>query len=216
MSTTENIPDALVDIPPMTVMVLPNGVSFVSVTQQFNTTNSMGRLTLNILLSFAQFEREIISERTRDKIAAARHNDDLHKLVGQVSRNSNAADRITDVQERIRGAERRATNVREELIALGRELVDEKEAVRALALFDPVWDALSLCAQVRVMQLLVLCLAPDIQRAILFLPLTQRGRDTIRELMVWPIAAILDWRKQRRLWKGLKFDQQIGRVAEDA
>jgi hypothetical protein len=48
------------------------GVSFVSVTQQFNTTSSMGRLTLNILLSFAQFEREIISERTRDKIAAAR------------------------------------------------------------------------------------------------------------------------------------------------
>jgi site-specific DNA recombinase len=47
-------------------------VSFVSVTQQFNTTQSMGRLTLNILLSFAQFEREIISERTRDKIAAAR------------------------------------------------------------------------------------------------------------------------------------------------
>ena len=47
-------------------------VSFVSVTQHFNTTSSMGRLTLNILLSFAQFEREIISERTRDKIAAAR------------------------------------------------------------------------------------------------------------------------------------------------
>jgi site-specific DNA recombinase len=47
-------------------------VSFVSVTQQFNTTNSMGRLTLNILLSFAQFEREIISERTRDKMSAAR------------------------------------------------------------------------------------------------------------------------------------------------
>ncbi|MFO0863680.1 MAG: recombinase family protein [Gemmataceae bacterium] len=47
--------------------------SFVSVTQQFNTTHSMGRLTLNILLSFAQFEREIIGdERTRDKIAAAR------------------------------------------------------------------------------------------------------------------------------------------------
>lgn len=47
-------------------------VSFVSVTQHFNTTSSMGRLTLNILLSFAQFEREIISERTRDKMAAAR------------------------------------------------------------------------------------------------------------------------------------------------
>src|SRR6187399_2027074 len=47
-------------------------VSFVSVTQQFNTTHSMGRLTLNILLSFAQFEREIIGERTRDKMGAAR------------------------------------------------------------------------------------------------------------------------------------------------
>ena len=46
------------------------GVSFVSVTQQFNTTSSMGRLTLNILLSFAQFEREIIGERIRDRIAA--------------------------------------------------------------------------------------------------------------------------------------------------
>jgi len=49
-----------------------NGASFVSVTQQFNTTTSLGRLTLNILLSFAQFEREIISERTRDKMSAAR------------------------------------------------------------------------------------------------------------------------------------------------
>jgi len=49
-----------------------NKVSFVSVTQYFNTTHSMGRLTLNILLSFAQFEREIIGERIRDKIAASR------------------------------------------------------------------------------------------------------------------------------------------------
>src|SRR5262249_13925627 len=49
-----------------------HGVSFVSVTQQFNTATSMGRLVLNVLLSFAQFERELISERTRDKIAAAR------------------------------------------------------------------------------------------------------------------------------------------------
>ena len=48
------------------------GASFVSVTQQFNTINSLGRLTLNILLSFAQFERELISERTRDKMCAAR------------------------------------------------------------------------------------------------------------------------------------------------
>src|SRR5207302_7168461 len=48
------------------------GVSFVSVTQQFNTTSSMGRLTLNVLLSFAQFEREVTGERTRDKIAASK------------------------------------------------------------------------------------------------------------------------------------------------
>src|ERR1017187_438726 len=48
------------------------GVSFVSVTQDFNSTTSLGRLTLHILLSFAQFEREIISERTRDKLSAAR------------------------------------------------------------------------------------------------------------------------------------------------
>ena len=49
-----------------------HGTSFVSITQQFNTTTSMGRLTLNILLSFAQFEREVTGERIRDKIAASK------------------------------------------------------------------------------------------------------------------------------------------------
>jgi len=63
---------SLMDFARMMVTFEEKKVSFVSVTQQFNTTQSMGRLTLNILLSFAQFEREIISERTRDKIAAAR------------------------------------------------------------------------------------------------------------------------------------------------
>ena len=48
------------------------GVSFVSVTQAFNTTSSMGRLTLNVLLSFAQFEREVTAERLRDKVAASK------------------------------------------------------------------------------------------------------------------------------------------------
>src|SRR5882762_8745034 len=48
------------------------GVSFVSVTQQFNKTTSIGRLTLNVLLSFAQFEREVTGERIRDKIAASK------------------------------------------------------------------------------------------------------------------------------------------------
>ena len=49
-----------------------HSISFVAITQQFNTTTSMGRLTLNILLSFAQFERELASERVRDKVAASR------------------------------------------------------------------------------------------------------------------------------------------------
>jgi len=63
---------SLLDFAKMMELFDKRGVSFVSVTQQFNTTNSLGRLTLNILLSFAQFEREIISERTRDKLSAAR------------------------------------------------------------------------------------------------------------------------------------------------
>ena len=49
-----------------------SGVSFVSVTQAFNTTSSMGRLTLNVLLSFARFEREVTAERIRDKVAASK------------------------------------------------------------------------------------------------------------------------------------------------
>lgn len=51
---------------------MPPGCSFVSVTQAFNTASSMGRLTLNVLLSFAQFEREVTAERIRDKIAASK------------------------------------------------------------------------------------------------------------------------------------------------
>jgi site-specific DNA recombinase len=63
---------SLLDFAKMLEVFERKNVAFVSVTQQFNTTNSMGRLMLNVLLSFAQFEREIISERTRDKMAAAR------------------------------------------------------------------------------------------------------------------------------------------------
>jgi len=63
---------SLLDFARMIKLFEDRKVHFVSVTQHFNTADSMGRLTLNILLSFAQFEREIIAERTRDKIAAAR------------------------------------------------------------------------------------------------------------------------------------------------
>jgi site-specific DNA recombinase len=63
---------SLADFAKLVELFDAHGVSFVSVTQQFNTTTSMGRLTLNVLLSFAQFEREVTSERIRDKIAASR------------------------------------------------------------------------------------------------------------------------------------------------
>src|SRR6516162_766561 len=63
---------SLLDFAKMMETFEKHGVSFVSVTQQFNTATSMGRLVLNVLLSFAQFEREIIAERTRDKVAAIR------------------------------------------------------------------------------------------------------------------------------------------------
>lgn len=63
---------SLADFAKMVELFDTYGVSFVSVTQQFNTTTSMGRLTLNVLLSFAQFEREVTAERIRDKIAASK------------------------------------------------------------------------------------------------------------------------------------------------
>ena len=63
---------ALMDFARLVEVLDRNNVTFVSVTQSFNTTTSMGRLTLNILLSFAQFEREVIGERIRDKFAASR------------------------------------------------------------------------------------------------------------------------------------------------
>ncbi len=63
---------SLTDFAKLVELFDEHGVSFVSVTQAFNTTTSMGRLTLNVLLSFAQFEREVTGERIRDKIAASK------------------------------------------------------------------------------------------------------------------------------------------------
>ena len=63
---------SLMDFAKLANLFEQHNVTFVSVTQQFNTTTSMGRLTLNVLLSFAQFEREVIGERIRDKFAASR------------------------------------------------------------------------------------------------------------------------------------------------
>ena len=85
-----------------------HGTTFVSVTQQFNTTTSLGRLTLNILLSFAQFEREIISERTKDKQSAARKRGkwtgghlilgyDLDSANGRLVINAGEAERVRSI-----------------------------------------------------------------------------------------------------------------------
>ena len=63
---------SLADFAKIVEILDARSASFVSVTQQFNTTTSIGRLTLNVLLSFAQFEREVIGERIRDKIAASK------------------------------------------------------------------------------------------------------------------------------------------------
>src|SRR6202049_704465 len=68
----DRLPRSLADFAKLIELFDAHDVSFVSVTQSFNTSSSMGRLTLNVLLSFAQFERELIGERVRDKIAASK------------------------------------------------------------------------------------------------------------------------------------------------
>lgn len=99
---------SLIDFARMMELFEKHGVCFVSVTQQFNTKSSLGRLTLNILLSFAQFEREIISERTRDKQVAARKKGkwtgghillgyDLDRPGGKLVVNPTEADRIREM-----------------------------------------------------------------------------------------------------------------------
>ena len=70
-------------------------------------------------------------------------------------------------------------------------------------------------SRARVTQIMnLLQLAPEIQEAILFLPVTVKGRDPIRENHIRPIAAELEWRKQRRLWKGLAADHQVAPGAD--
>ena len=101
---------SLLDFAKMMELFDQQGVSFVSVTQQFNTTSSLGRLTLNILLSFAQFERELISERTRDKMSAARRKGkwvgglpvlgyDVDPNGGKLRVNAEEADRVRAIFE---------------------------------------------------------------------------------------------------------------------
>jgi site-specific DNA recombinase len=99
--------------------------------------------------------KELEAEQRGLKREFKRHSDELRALAGRLATNGTATDRMADLQDRIRAAEQRATQVREELIALGRQLVDEKEVAKALTLFDPVWDTLAPREQVRVIRLLV-------------------------------------------------------------
>jgi site-specific DNA recombinase len=88
----------------------------------------------------------------------SRWNGEVRKLMNQIApgqENTPATARLADVQERIRGAERRATEVREQILVLGRELIDEREIAKVMAIFDPVWDSLTLREQTRVIQLLI-------------------------------------------------------------
>jgi site-specific DNA recombinase len=99
--------------------------------------------------------KELETEKRNLERELKRHNAALRELVGRLATSGTATDRMADLQDRIRTAEQRATQVREELIALGRELVDEQEVARAMALFDPVWETLSPREQARVIRLLV-------------------------------------------------------------
>lgn len=107
------------------------------------------RLQARARVSELEAERRIIE---RD---LSRHNAELRKLAGRIASNGTATDRVADLQDRIRAAEQRSTQIREELIAFERSLVDEKEVARALAVFDPVWETLTPREQIRVIRLLV-------------------------------------------------------------
>ncbi|GIW90481.1 MAG: hypothetical protein KatS3mg109_0913 [Pirellulaceae bacterium] len=101
---------------------------------------------------------ELESERRGLERELARWNGEVRKLVEQIvptDGSTPAVSRLADLQERIRHAERRAAEIREQVIALSRELLDEQEIARALSIFDPVWESLTPREQARVIQLLV-------------------------------------------------------------
>jgi len=105
----------------------------------------------------------------------------LRELVKQVARDPRAADEMADLQDRIRTAEQRATQVREELIALGRDLLDENETARVLKLFDPIWDSLSPREQARVIRLVVEQVNYDGRTGTVSITFHQTGIRTLAE-----------------------------------
>jgi len=105
----------------------------------------------------------------------------LRELVKQVARDPRAADEMADLQYRIRTAEQRATQVREELIALGRDLLDENETARVLKLFDPIWDSLAPREQARVIRLVVEQVNYDGRTGTVSITFHQTGIRTLAE-----------------------------------
>jgi site-specific DNA recombinase len=102
--------------------------------------------------------KELESERSGLERELSRWQKEVRELLGQVTPNtigSLSSNRLAELQERIRTSERRATEIREQAIALGRQLVDKREVTQAMSIFDPVWESLTPREQVRVVQLLV-------------------------------------------------------------
>jgi len=130
-----------------------NQVTFVSVTQSFNTTTSMGRLTLNILLSFAQFEREVIGERIRDKVAASRKRGMW--MGGYVPLPAGMVEDavVGEIRRMIRAPEIAARTIK--ALRDGSPTVNEQAVVTALGEFDQLWAALYPAEQTRIIHLLV-------------------------------------------------------------
>jgi site-specific DNA recombinase len=101
---------------------------------------------------------ELEAERRGLERELGRWNAEVRGLLDQIAPNDGntpATARLADLQERIRVTERRATEVREQVIALSRKLVDEREVAKAMSVFDPVWESLAPREQVRVVQFLV-------------------------------------------------------------
>jgi site-specific DNA recombinase len=101
---------------------------------------------------------ELETERRGLERELGKWNTEVRKLLEQIvpgDGNTPATARLADLQERISGAERRATEVREQVLVLSRDLVDQREVAKAMSIFDPVWDSLTPREQTRIVQLLV-------------------------------------------------------------
>jgi len=95
------------------------------------------------------------SERLALERELRRLDSQLRQLAAKAGQNGVAADRMADIQDRIRVAEQRATEVRDKIIRMGRELVDGREVAQACSLFEPVWDTLASREQARILHLLI-------------------------------------------------------------